>query len=384
MSPLPYWPLAWFYLFYFAHLGAYGPYFSLYLDAVGLSPAQIGIVMSLPQLVRIVAPHGWGWLADRAPGRVAIARAGATAGLVAFCGLLAGTSFAWICAVVIVTSVFTSGAMPIMEATTLAHIGADTGRYGRIRVWGSIGYIAAVIGVGAMLDHVPVSWLSWTVIALLAVSVASMYAVPEPGRSRRPGDEGRIGAILRRPEVVALIVACALMAVAHGPYYAFLSLHLVDLGYSKTAVGWLWSVGVIAEIAVFMWMPRLFAALSIRTVLVASFAVAAVRFVLIAWLADVVPVLFVAQVMHAASFGSFHAGALAAMHRLFPGSHQARGQAIYSSLTFGAGGALGGLYSGVSWQAWGPGATFTIAAACAAAGALLLAWKLRLEGSRED
>ncbi|HXD51199.1 MAG TPA: MFS transporter, partial [Burkholderiales bacterium] len=142
------------------------------------------------------------------------------------------------------------------------------------------------------------------------------------------------------------------------------------------AVGWLWSVGVICEIAIFFWMSNLFRVFTLRQVLIASFALAALRFVAIAWYADSLIMLLFAQTLHAASFGSFHAAALGYVHRFFRGRNEARGQAIYTSLTFGLGGTLGGLYAGYAWERLGPGLTFSGAALCSFAGMLILWLKL--------
>src|SRR5688572_8310672 len=149
---LPYRRLAGFYFFYFAYLGAFAPFFSLYLEAVGMSPVDIGLLMALPQLTRIVAPHLWGWLADRGPSRVRIVRLTGLAGLACFLGVFAGTGFGLLFAVLLTMTFFWSAALPLIEATTLSHLGDETARYGRIRVWGSVGFIAAVVAVGYMLD----------------------------------------------------------------------------------------------------------------------------------------------------------------------------------------------------------------------------------------
>ena len=170
----------------------------------------------------------------------------------------------------------------------------------------------------------------------------------------------------------------ALMAAAHGPSYTFYSIHLVDHGYSKAVTGGLWALGVICEIAIFVWMPRLYRAFSLRQILIGSLALAVVRFVAIGWGADSLFVLLLAQTLHAATFGSFHAAAIGVIHQLFRGRHQARGQAIYGSLAYGLGGSLGALASGYSWDVFGAATTFTLAAACAAAGMAMVWWRLRL------
>lgn len=379
MPALPRRELAGFYFFYFAYIGAFAPFFSVYLDAAGLSPVEIGVVMALPQVTRIVAPHLWGWLADASGRRVRLVRITALAGLVSWLALFASTTFLWICAAIFAAGFFLSSALPLVEATTLSHLGENTGRYGAIRLWGSVGYIVAVVGVGYALDFFAVSILLWIVLAALFGTLGFAWRLPEARpEAHAPGQEP-ISSVLKRPEVVALVVACALMAAAHGPYYTFYSIHLVDHGYSKGLAGWLWALGVICEIAIFAWLPRLYAAFTLRGILIASFALAVVRFLVIGWGADSFVLLLLAQTLHAASFGSFHAAAIGIVHQLFRGRHQARGQAIYGSLTFGVGGAVGSLASGYAWGALGAAHTFTLAAAAALAGMLLLSWKLPRE-----
>ena len=376
MQRLPYRQLAGFYFFYFAYIGAFAPFFAVYLDGVGLSAAEIGTVMALPPVTRALAPYLWGWLADAADRRLGLVRATALAGLACWLGLFVSASFLWICAVVLAAGFFLSAALPVVEAATLTHLGEHTGRYGAIRLWGSIGYIVAVVGVGYALDLFPARTLLWIVTVALLGTLAFAWLVPDARQAPHAADRQPIARVLKQPAVIALIAACSLMAVAHGPYYTFYSIHLVDHGYSKGLTGWLWALGVICEIAIFLWLPRLYAEFTLRGILIASFALAAVRFLAIGWGADSLALLLFAQTLHAASFGSFHAAAIGIVHQLFRGRHQARGQAIYGSLTFGVGGTLGALASGYAWEPLGAGPTFTLAAVAALAGMVLLWWKL--------
>jgi PPP family 3-phenylpropionic acid transporter len=167
------------------------------------------------------------------------------------------------------------------------------------------------------------------------------------------------------------------MALAHGPYNTFYSILLVDNGYSKSWVGWLWALSVVAEVFVFLFMPRLMQRFAIPTIISFSLGCAVVRFLIIGWFPRSVGLMALAQVMHAATFGAHHAAALAAIHQLFRGRTQARGQALYTSIGFGAGGALGGLASGWLWQHAGPGLTFTFAAGAALLALGVVAGRLR-------
>jgi len=104
-----------------------------------------------------------------------------------------------------------------------------------------------------------------------------------------------------------------------------------------------------------------------------------VRFLVIGWAADWLLLLLGAQLMHAATFGAFHAAAVAAVHRVFPALAQARGQTLFSSLGYGAGGAVGALLAGWAWQLAGPGVAFSLSAAAALAG-VLFAYPLKRAG----
>jgi MFS transporter, PPP family, 3-phenylpropionic acid transporter len=375
---VPHRRLAGFYFFYFAYLGTFAPFFSLYLEDVGLTPFEIGVLMSLPQLTRIIAPHLWGWLADRGGRRMRVVRWAGFAGTLSFLFVFAGTQFALLFATLTAMTFFWSAALPLLEATTLTHLGEETSRYGRVRVWGSVGFIAAVVGGGYLLDILPLAAVPVLVLAMMLAMLGFACVVPEaPAFAHEAGHS--IGRVLLRPEVVALIVSGAFMSAAHGPYYTFYSIHLVGEGYSKAATGWLWALGVACEIAIFAWMPRLYQAFTLRQILIASFALAVVRFLLIGWAAQSFAVLLFAQVLHAATFGSFHAASIGYVHRIFRGNLQARGQAIYGSFSFGIGGALGGLASGYAWEHSGAALTFTLGAVCAALGGVLFAIGSRAE-----
>jgi PPP family 3-phenylpropionic acid transporter len=158
------------------------------------------------------------------------------------------------------------------------------------------------------------------------------------------------------------------MQASHGAYYAFYSIHLEAHGYTQTAVGALWALGVAIEVLVFLGMHRLLERFGARRLMLASLALAALRWLLIGLLVEVVAVQLLAQALHAASFGVFHAAAIHLTHHYFRGPAQGRGQALYNSLSFGLGGALGSLVSGALWEPAGAAAVFSTAAGFAAMG----------------
>ena len=239
--------LAAWYFFYFAFIGAFAPYFTLYLQEVGLSAWEIGVLMSVPQVMRLLAPNLWGWLADHLGHRVAIVRLAALCSALGFTGFFFTHNFSAMLVAMALVWFFWSAALPLVEAMTLDQLVGHPDRYGRIRVWGSVGFIVSVLAIGAMLDYLPIAALLWTILAILASVLASALTLSDT-KVGAGGTAPPLGGLIRRPEMMALLAACFFMSVAHGPLYVFYSIHLVDHGYDKMAIGLFWSLGVLAEI----------------------------------------------------------------------------------------------------------------------------------------
>jgi PPP family 3-phenylpropionic acid transporter len=376
-APIPYWRLAALYFGYFVYIGAFAPYFSLYLLSVGQTAFQIGLLLSLMQLMRIGAPHLWASLADRHGWRARLLQATLAAALAAYAGVFATASFAGLFAVLAAFAFFSSATMPLLDAITLAGLRDRVERYGGIRLWGSIGFVVAVLGVGWILDRVAIANLLWILAVPLAVTLALALTLRDtPMQGERVHEA--VWPLLVRRDVIVLLAANLLMNAAHGPLYAFFSIYLADAGYGKTTIGVLWSLGVVAEILVFLaapaWMKR-FAAVDI---LIASFALGVVRFAVIGWAVDSPVALVGAQVLHAATFGTCHMASVALINQWFSGTRQVRGQAVYLSAAFGFGGFVGALASGAAWETLGPTWTYTAASAAAGLGLILLVRDARL------
>jgi PPP family 3-phenylpropionic acid transporter len=310
---------------------------------------------------------------------VAIVRLSGAISLAGFLALFWLTKLNGMLAAMAILAFFWSAALPLMETLTFDHLQEQVARYSRIRLWGSVGFIAAVLGTGALLDKTPPVGVLWVCALILAGILLCALFVPEAPPRIHASLQEPVGRILAQPRVRALLAACFAMSAAHGAYYIFYSIHLAGHGYSKTGVGLLWSLGVVAEIVIFMLMPRLTPRFSLRQILLVSFAAAALRFLLTAWGAASLTLLLLAQLLHALTFGAYHAAAITAVNRWFPGSSQARGQALYSSLSFGAGGLFGGLLSGWLWDDIGAGWTYTFSALFA-----LIGWWLVWRWVSED
>ena len=376
---IPYWRLSAWYFCYLAFLGGFNPYFSLYLKSLGISAFGIGVLLSLINVMRLVTPNLWSWLAERHGATMPVIRFSAAAALIVFVGFFQARGFAALFVVTALLAFFFTAALPLVEALTLAHLSHRIERYGRVRLWGSVGFIVAVQGVGLLLDIASVSLLLWISIGLLVATLASALALPEAKLPPSTHDAADFRVVLRSPQMAALLAAGFFMSAAHAPLYVFYSIHLVDHSYGKTAVGALWSLGVIAEIAVFIWMSWLMRTFSLRAILSASFALTTIRFLIIGWAIDWPATAIAAQLMHGVTFGAHHVASVAAINRWFAPRHQARALALYGSVSYGAGGVTGSLLSGYIWDMLGAGTTFSLAAAFGGLG-LVLVWR----GLRHD
>lgn len=365
------WRLSGFYFFYFAALGALVPYWSLYLRSIGLGPARIGLLMALPMISRVVAPNLWSWIADARGGDVRVTRIAALAALACYCGVFLSNRFAWIALVMAAFTFFWHASLPQLEAATLLVLGKD---YGKVRLWGSVGFIVTVLGLGFALDRFGIRVLPIALLVLLAGIALFSFWIRHPAMEEpEPLRSSFLGKILKKP-VFAFLVACFLMQASHAPYYTFYSIDLVAHGYSEAEIGALWAFAVLCEIGVFMWGRALFERVRLGTLFLWTFAAAVVRWLMIGYLYAHPSALIVAQVLHAATFGLYHATAVQIAFHFFRGAHRNRGQALYGSAA-GAGGAIGSLGSGYLWRRLGPAHTFAIAAGLDVI-AFLIVWYL--------
>ncbi|ADJ27255.1 MFS transporter [Nitrosococcus watsonii] len=358
----PYWRLSGFYLFYFATLGALLPYWSLYLQSLGFAPQKIGELMALLMATRVLAPNIWSYIADYSGKRMLIVRMASLLAALAFSAVYLNHDYWTLAGIMVVFSFFWNGTLAQVEVTTLTHLGKKTHHYSRIRLWGSVGFILSVALLGAILDRASIDLLPTVILTLMASIWLVSLTVPESNMNLPRKDCRSLWEVLQKPEVLTFFAAAFLMQASHGPYYTFYTLYMEGYGYSRSLIGYLWALGVIAEVGLFLIMHRLLLTLGVRWMLLGSLLLASLRWLLVGLFPTQFSLMVFAQILHAATFGSFHAAAIDWIHHRFTGAHQGRGQALYSSLGFGAGGAFGSFYSGQLWAVEPRSAYLTAAA----------------------
>lgn len=370
---IPYWKLSGFYFFYFASLGVLVPYWSLYLKTLGYSSLTIGSLIAILPATKLIAPYIWGWLADHTRRSMRIIRIASVLALMSFALVFVNTDLWWLSLVMLLFSFFWNATLPQFEAITLNHLGDAVHRYSNIRLWGSLGFIVSVVVLGDALQSYTVDLVPLTILGLFAAIALCSFIVPE--KLNKPHvDHSPIWRVIKQPRVMAFFMVCFLMLCSHGPYYTFYTIYLRDHDYSPRIIGVLWAVGVLAEVVMFLLMHRLLPKYGARKLLIVTLTVTSLRWVTIGFCVDNLALLFLAQLGHAFSFGVFHSVGISLVHRFFTGSHQGRGQALYSSVSYGAGVAVGSVFSGAIWDKYGAGYLFSFASCCALL-ALVIVWR---------
>ena len=377
LAPVPYWRLSGFYFFYFSLLGALLPYWGLYLKDQGFSPIEIGQLMAVLMGTKIIAPNIWGYIADKTGMRIAIIRWGAALTVLFFSIVFFRPGFWGYVFFISVFSFFWNAILPQFEVVTYSHLKHRTNEYSRIRLWGSVGFVFTVVGFGWVFDLTSVAYLPYYLIVMMVLIWLSSLFVSEQTTTKTTQNQSAhfLQQLFCGPAMVFFIV-CFLMQVSHGPYYSFYSIFMEEKGYSKMAIGWLWALGVIAEILVFLVMHRAMKRFSSRWLLALSLYLGAIRWVCTAALPEQLWVVLAVQILHAATFGVFHAVAIDWVQKRFSANASGQAQAFYSALSYGAGGAVGAYVAGITWEDFGGEMSFYFAAIACLLGGVLAGTKL--------
>ena len=347
------------------------PYWGLFLEHRGFSATEIGQLMAVFLLTKLLAPNIWASVADHLT-----AKKGSSLGILKFasfvtvsiyCLMYVVDSF-WATAFVMLGfCLFWNASLPQLEAATLNHLHDRRDKYGRIRLWGSVGFIIMVQGLGIVMDYTgPEAILPAGLIALLSVFIASFLmrdknVRPELSTSNQTTLPSKNFLRLVNKNVLFLLCLCVLMQISHAPWHTFFSIYLEGYGYSKSSIGALWSIGVVFEIIVFIVGYKLLAYYRLSALLSFTFLIAAIRWSMVAVFPESGWLVLLTQIMHSMTYGLYHSVMIKLVDRIFQGHYQIRGQAFYSSITFGLGGAIGSFFSGHIWTMYGRNELFMAA-----------------------
>ncbi|MGK0408388.1 MAG: PPP family 3-phenylpropionic acid transporter [Shewanella psychromarinicola] len=335
------------YFFFFSILGIMVPYLGVFFDSRGFNAQEIGFLLAILMATRIVAPNVWAAVADRTGMRSELIKLGSCAAAITYISFFFDGSFVYLAISLAIYTFFWNAILAQLEVITLETLGDKAERYGAIRSWGSVGYIVLVISGGLAIDYWGPEVLPYMgMILFLGLFACSL---PLPANRSVVVNKSERPKLKLDASLVWFMLSAMLLQMSVGPFYGFFVLYLKQVGYSETIAGLLVALGVLAEIVIFFYSSRLIRQYGIRVLLVVSILLTVIRWLLLAFGVEYVSLLIISQLLHAFTFGLVHAASIHFIHRHFNVSHRSTGQALYASVSFGVGGALGTWISGMIW-----------------------------------
>lgn len=346
------------YVLLFAPLALQTSFATLYFERRGLSHGEIGLVSAVAGFAGVIATLFWGHVGDRVERKRLLQVALAVGSAVGFASLWWGGSLGPLMGLFLFFSFCRSPLIPLGDAYCLDALAArgdrDAVRYSRIRMWGSIGFIATSFGAKWLVLKDPAHnsverlapvFAAYGIIALL--HAARTFALPDVPRAAgapkaRKRDLVRVAAL---PGVGFFMLVMLVSTAAHSGYYLYLSLYLESIGVADDWVGAYWGVAVIAEVVILAFGTPLLARFGVRRLLLAGILGRAVRQLAYSWPLHPLVVLFI-QPLHALAFGASHVGSIAYLARTVPQHLRATGQAVLYAMSYGFGGIVGNALAG--------------------------------------
>ena len=376
-----------FFSVYFAFLGLYSAFLGPYLQFMGHSLNVIAVALGLMHAMRVVGPFFWAWISDHTSNNVRWIKVGAFGGFV-FCVLTFACeqSPGLMLAMLVLLNLTVSGLTPMSDAHVLNVGQGCIGQYGKVRLWGSFGFVSSVVACGFWSETHGLNDYFWFLSGSLALAwlCALQFKNPVSLSVERSESQklpfAKIFAIFCRTKSMRVFwVSSFFMVFAHGIFYTFFSLYLIEYEYSKSNIGIFWAVGVLFEIAFFALQSKFFKRLSLMNWLCVSFAACGLRFWMLAMAPQSQIVIFASQALHCLTFAAHHTAAISWLRLMLPAHMNARGQAVYTMVAYGLGGGLGALAGGFVWQLANPSGVFLLASV---AGFVALWFGLKLRATQ--
>lgn len=371
--PSPLRRYAVFYFCFYAVLGAYTPYVARFVDHLGFSGLVAGGMLGLWYASRIVAPPLWSRAVARSPRPGLWLITGCLLASAGFASFAAVSTVAGLFVAMLFFGVFYNAVMPQFEAMTLGALAGETERYGRLRVWGSVGFLVVAGTYGALLDTWGEAWFVWATLPWFALMAWAAWSFRDEARTASTTSPARVAMRLlwRRPGAKPLLLLALIVQAGFGAFYVFYTLHLRAHGHDGFAVGLLWMVGVAAEILLFWWAPGLIRRHGVHRLMAWCLGITVARWTVVALFALSMPLMILAQATHALGFALFHACLMQRMAMLFPGSEASAGQGLLYGFSSGLGGVIGALLAALLWE-WQGGVAAFLGGALLTVAALIL------------
>lgn len=368
-----------FYFLYYAAAAALVPFLVLYYQEVGLTGTQIGFLAGLFPLISWVSAPVWGILADRI-GRRRWVLGVMIGGAIGFALILSKTrTFLWLIPAAALFSFFFSPIMPVVDSITMQALGARKDSYGRIRLWGAIGWGVVAPAVGQLTESGGLRWSFWAYAALLMLCFLLLPRIP-PAHRRNTPSLGGVREFFRDPRWSAFLIAVFCGGMVLSIIGNFLFIFLDHLGADRRTLGFMLTAATISELPVLFLSDRMLRRWSAKQLLGTALLFYAVRSVGLSVLSAPLPALFL-QLLHGPTFSLMWFAGVSYADAIAPAGFAATAQGLFSGVLLGIGSAVGALVGGVVYERAGLVNLFRLSALFSLIGFGLLLWG-RENGSR--
>ena len=338
------------YFWYFAVLGLAMPFLAVFLEGRGFNSRQIGELLAIFTATKIVGPSFWAFFADKTGKQLVVIQVASTLAMISFFGLFFVDGYWPIAIVLALFSLFWTGMLPQLEVLTLHSMRKSAKFYARIRLWGSLGFIAlAVLSGEVIASQGSETFVLLGLVVLIGLWLSTLLMRDKRGRAPSEIDTSSMLTPLMSRNFILFFVAGLLLQLSFGPYYSFFALYIRDLGHPSYAVGLLIGVSVVIEVATFILAGRIFKRFSVYHLLIFSFLSTALRWLLMGLWGEHIALLVFTQLIHAASYALYHSASMQFIQHHFRENQQNRAQALYISGVYGVGGAIGAYAAGLLW-----------------------------------
>jgi PPP family 3-phenylpropionic acid transporter len=369
-----------FYFLLFLPVGLQAPYLFLFFKRQGFTDAQLGMLAAVSPIMNALVPTLWGAMADALGDRRRMLTVLLVAAALSFPWLMWSSGFGATLALLAVFSAFSFAPGSIADAIALENIERAGGDYGRLRLWGSIGFAAPLLLLGLVLRRSagesaaslhPI-FIGYVVFRLISAGWVGLLPFSRGHGERRINLRGA-GAFLK-PRFLALAF-CALLATgAMSAYYLYFSIYLDAVGIADNLKGYFWALAVAAETGMMLVIGRLIARIGLKRTFVLGIVGGVVR--LFAFSFFLPPLgIAVVQLLHALTLTALMVSGITFVNRFTPPQLRATGQTLWGALTQGFGSAAGSWLAGIAVAAWGllpMYRAFSLVSAAAVLAAILL------------
>lgn len=371
------WPFGLFGALYFGFVGIYNPYLPLFLKELGFGTVAIAFLATINNITRCVGPYSWGWLGDHTGQRLLIIRACTAVAVLCTAVFFAPPQFAWFVIGLLAFNLATSSLVTLTESMLVARVQNSPNmweRYGKTRLWGSLGFMVTVFVGGYWFDWAGIDTFKWIALAITLLIAAGAWTLPRDIAGTRLEAMPAVLPMLRQPLIAAFYFSVFCMIAAHTGLYVFFSLYLDSLGYAKSTIGLLWLVAIGLEMGWFYFQGSLLKRFALPVLWWTAALVAAFRFAITGAFGESLAVLVFAQALHVLTFAAHHTASMDFVRRHFPGALSTRGMALFTTIAYGLGGVTGGLAGGKIASSYGLVSVFYVSSAIALVAAAVSYW----------